>query len=202
MPQLQSPTRLRDACDEAALVALLGRIRFGDAEALGQLYDQTLGQVYALALRVLGNPQDAEEVVADVFLQVWERAVSYCPERGAVMAWLQTLAWSRAIDLRRKLVRRSPPGLHPDDAVLAYTESEDPGPEQLARSRGFAARARQALDELPPGQRRVLELAFHEDLSHAEIAERTGLPLGTVKSHARRGLANLRSALDGEDHAP
>ena len=201
MPQLQSPTRLRTACDEAALVALLGRIRFGDAEALGQLYDQTLGQVHGLALRVVGNAQDAEEVVADVFLQVWDRAVSYCPQRGAVMAWLQTLAWSRAIDHKRRLSRRSPPGLHPDDAVLAYTESEDPGPEHLAQSQALATRVRQALDELAPGQRRVLELAFYEDLSHAEIAERTGLPLGTVKSHARRGLASLRSAMDGEDHA-
>ncbi|GAB2656681.1 sigma-70 family RNA polymerase sigma factor [Arenimonas aestuarii] len=202
MPHLQSPTRQQVRCDEAALVALLGRIRFGDAEALGQLYDQALGQVHGLALRVLGNPQDAEEVVSDVFLQVWDRAVSYCPQRGAVMAWLQTLAWSRAIDHRRKRARRAPPGLHPDDAALAYRESEDPAPEHLAESHALATRVHQALDALAPGQRRVLELAFYEDLSHAEIAERTGMPLGTVKSHARRGLANLRSAMDGEGHAP
>lgn len=202
MPQLQSPVRPRAACDEAALVALLGRIRFGDAEALGQLYDQTLGQVHGLALRVLGNPQDAEEVVADVFLQVWDRAVSYCPERGAVMAWLQTLAWSRAIDHMRRSLRRNPASVHPDHRELAYTKSEDPGPDHLAHCHALATRVRQALDALAPGQRRVLELAFYEELSHAEIAERTGLPLGTVKSHARRGLASLRSAMHGEDPAP
>lgn len=202
MPQLQIPTSPRTACDEAALVALLGRIRFGDAEALGQLYDQTLGQVHGLALRVLGNPQDAEEVVADVFLQVWDRAVSYCPERGAVMAWLQTLAWSRAIDHRRRSLRRNPTSVHPDDGELAYRKSEDPGPEHLAHCQSLATRVRQALDALAPGQRRVLELAYYEELSHAEIAERTGLPLGTVKSHARRGLATLRSAMHGEDPAP
>ena len=202
MPQLQIPTRQRSTCDEAALVALLGRIRFGDAEALGQLYDQTLGQVHGLALRVVGNAQDAEEVVADVFLQVWDRAVSYCPQRGAVMAWLQTLAWSRAIDHKRRSLRRSPPALHLDEAALAYTESEDPTPEHLAQSHALATRVRRALDALARGQRRVLELAFYEDLSHAEIAERTGLPLGTVKSHARRGLAALRSSMHGEDPAP
>ena len=125
MPQLQTATRQRTACDEAALVALLGRIRFGDAEALGQLYDQTLGQVHGLALRVVGNAQDAEEVVADVFLQVWEQAVGFCPERGAVMAWLLTLAWSRAVDKQRRGRRqrghpwprpwqRSPKGAWPD----------------------------------------------------------------------------------------
>lgn len=202
MPQLQTPTRQRSACDEAALVALLGRIRFGDAEALGQLYDQTLGQVHGLALRVLGNPQDAEEVVADVYMQVWERSASYCPDRGAVMAWLQTLAWSRALDHRRRSRRHSPPGLHPDGAELTYTKSEDPTPEQMAARHLRAGRVRAALDDLAPGQRRVLELACYEELSHAEIAERTGLPLGTVKSHARRGLAALRSAMDGEDIEP
>lgn len=199
MPRLLSPTAPRVDCDDAALVALLGRIRFGDADALGQLYDQTLGQVYGLALRVLGNPQDAEEAVADVYLQVWDRAASYCPERGAVMAWLQTLAWSRALDHRRRSRRKSPPGLHPDASELTYTESEDPSPEQMAERHGRAGRVRAALDALAPGQRRVLELSCYEELSHAEIAERTGLPLGTVKSHARRGLAALRSAMDGED---
>lgn len=202
MPRTQTSDRPTIADDDAALVALVGRIRFGDAGALGQLYDRTLGQVYGLALRVLGNAQDAEEAVADVYLQVWERAVSYCPTRGAVMAWLQTLAWSRALDHRRRSRRRSPPGLHPAGPELAYTESEDPSPEQMAERHARAGRVRAALDALAPGQRRVLELACYEELSHAEIAQRTGLPLGTVKSHARRGLAALRSAMDGEDNAP
>lgn len=202
MPRALAPDRPHASCDEAALVALLGRIRFGDTEALGAFYDQTLGQVYGLALRVLGNAQDAEEAVADVYLQVWERAASYCPERGAVLAWLQTLAWSRALDLRRRRRRHSPPGLHPDDGELTDRESEDPSPEQMAARHARAGRVRAALDDLAPGQRRVLELACYEELSHAEIAERTGLPLGTVKSHARRGLAALRSAMDGEDIEP
>ena len=106
---------LPDAPDESALVALMGRIRFGDAEALGTLYDLALGRVYGLALRVLRQPQDAEEVVGDVFLQVWDQAVSYCPQRGSVMAWLQTLAWSRSVDRLRRLRRqRLEQPLHPE----------------------------------------------------------------------------------------
>lgn len=198
MPRLQSPApeASRATCDEAALVALLGRIRFGDASALGQLYDLTVGRLHAVALRVLGNVDDAEEALADAYLQVWDKAASYCPERGAVMAWLQTLAWSRACDLARARRRRQPPGLHPDDSPLAYMESEDPGPQRLAEREGAAARVQAAMARLGDAQRRVLELAFGEDMSHAQIAELTGQPLGTVKSHARRGLAALRAALD------
>jgi len=202
MPRLKppAPEASRATCDEAALVALLGRIRFGDASALGQLYDLTVGRLHALALRVLGNADDAEEALSDVYLQVWERAASYCPERGAVMAWLQTLAWSRSSDLARARRRRQPPGLHPDDTPLAYMACEEPGPQLLAERAGAGARVQAALAGLGEAQRRVLELAFGEEMSHAQIAELTGQPLGTVKSHARRGLAALRAALDpGED---
>ena len=198
MPRLSSTPPTADAPGnlDAQLVALLGRIRFGDAAALGEFYDLTVGRSHALALRVLGNAADAEEAVSDAYLQVWERAATYCPERGAVLAWLQTLAWSRAMDHKRARLRRQPPGLHPDESLLAYKECEDPAPEQLVETHGIACRVAAAMANLAEAQRRVLALAFGEDLSHAEIAERTGLPLGTVKSHARRGLASLRDALD------
>jgi RNA polymerase sigma-70 factor (ECF subfamily) len=191
---------LPDAPDEAALVALMGRIRFGDAEALGQLYDLALGRVYGLALRVLRQPQDAEEVVSDVFLQVWDQAVGYCPQRGSVMAWLQTLAWSRAVDRVRRLRRqRLEVSLHPEGDEDAYASGEDLPVDALVDHLGNVQALQQAFRSLSPVQRSVLELAYHEELSQPEIAERTGLPLGTVKSHARRGLAALRDALqDGE----
>ncbi|WP_176693108.1 sigma-70 family RNA polymerase sigma factor [Arenimonas terrae] len=189
--------------DEAVLVALIGRIRFGDADALGQLYDLALGRVYGLALRVLRQPQDAEEVVSDVFLQVWDRAVSYCPERGAVMAWLLTLAWSRAVDRRRRGRRqRLEQPLHPGGADEAYTPGEDESAPVLIERLDQAKAIRRALEALTPAQRRVLELSYQEELSQPEIAQRTGLPLGTVKSHARRGLAALRAALQGEGDRP
>lgn len=192
---------LPDAPDEAALVALMGRIRFGDADALGSLYDLALGRVYGLALRVLRQPQDAEEVVSDVFLQVWDQAVSYCPQRGSVMAWLQTLAWSRAVDRLRRLRRqRLETPLHPEGDEDAYASGEDLPVDALLDRLGNVQALQQAFASLSPVQRTVLELAYREELSQPEIAERTGLPLGTVKSHARRGLAALREALeDGTD---
>lgn len=192
---------LPDAPDEAALVALMGRIRFGDADALGSLYDLALGRVYGLALRVLRQPQDAEEVVSDVFLQVWDQAVSYCPQRGSVMAWLQTLAWSRAVDRLRRLRRqRLETPLHPEGDEDAYASGEDLPVDALLDHLGNVQALQQAFASLSPVQRTVLELAYREELSQPEIAERTGLPLGTVKSHARRGLAALREALeDGTD---
>ena len=202
-PALPSPSAPVADPDEAQLVALIGRIRSGDAEALGALYDLALGRVYALALRVLRQPQDAEEVVSDVFLQVWDRAISYCPERGAVMSWLMTLTWSRAVDrLRRGRRQRLEQPLHPDAPEDAYMPGEDEVAPVLVERLDQAQAIQRAFATLTPAQRRVLELAYQEELSQPEIAQRTGLPLGTVKSHARRGLAALRAALDGEGERP
>ena len=192
-----------DAPDEAALVALMGRIRFGDSEALGTLYDLALGRVYGLALRVLRQPQDAEEVVSDVFLQVWDQAVSYCPQRGSVMAWLQTRAWSRAVDRLRRLRRqRLELPLHPEGEDDAYRPGEDHPTDGLIDHLGNVQSLKLAFEHLTPVQRTILSLAYHEELSQPEIAERTGLPLGTVKSHARRGLAALRQALQDGTATP
>ncbi len=186
---------------ESELVALVARLRFGDVDALGRLHDLTLGRLYAVALRVLRDPLDAEEVVSDVLLQVWNQAASYCPERGAVLAWMQTLAWTRSVDRLRRLRRhRACETLHPESPDPAYAAQEGAPATAMLDRLGNAHRVRVALARLSPAQQRVLHLAFGEDLSHPEIAQRTGWPLGTVKSHARRGLAALRAALaDGED---
>lgn len=201
-PAITSPTpslqTAAPADDEAALVALVVRMRFGDAAALGQLYDLALPRVYGLALRVLRDARDAEEVVSDVFLQAWDQAVAFCPERGAVMAWLLTLAWSRAVDKQRRGRRhQAEQALHPEAPDPAYTASEDLSSELLDRL-GNTQAVQRAFRALTPAQRTVIELTYREDLSQPEIAQRTGLPLGTVKSHARRGLAAMRAALVGE----
>lgn len=187
---------------ETELLALVARLRFGDAEALGRLHDLTLGRLYAVALRVLRDPLDAEEVVSDVLLQVWRQADSYCPERGAVLAWMQTLAWTRSVDRMRRLRRhRACEPLPPESPDPAYASDEAAPAAAMLDRLVNAHRVRTALAGLSPAQRRVLTLAFGEDLSHPEIARRTGWPLGTVKSHARRGLAALRAALDGGEGA-
>lgn len=188
---------------ETDLEALIPRMRSGDPAALGQLYDATLGRVYGLAVRVLKQPQDAEEVVGDVFLQAWDKAGTYCPERGTVMAWLLTLTWSRAIDrLRRQRRQRLEQPLHPEESPGTYLAGED-GPADLIADRLDRLQMLQrAFQHLSPTQRTVLELAYQEELSQPEIAQRTGLPLGTVKSHARRGLTALKAVLLANGDTP
>lgn len=190
--------------DAAQLAALLERISQRDSDALSQLYQLTLGRIYAVAMRVLENPADAQETVGDVYLQVWSKAADYSSERGEPMAWLQTLAWSRALDRRRRRQRNAREvELHPEETQDAYTECEEISVEQAAE-RWWSARAvRRAFVELSEPQQVVLRLLFEEDMSQQEVAEKTGWPLGTVKSHSRRGLAVLREALlrGGQDHA-
>jgi RNA polymerase sigma-70 factor (ECF subfamily) len=117
------------------------------------------------------------------------------------MAWLQTLAWSRAVDRQRRLRRqRLEQPLHPEGELDAYSPGEDNPEDAVLEHLGNVQALQRAFQHLTPVQRTVLELAYHEELSQPEIAERTGLPLGTVKSHARRGMAALREALqDGKD---
>ena len=190
-------TLLPSAAAEAELLAaLLLRMRRGDAQALGELYDRTLSRVFALAVRIVRNEADAEEVVCDVYRQAWENAVDYSSGRGAVMAWLLTMTRSRALDhLRRRRARGVEEPLHPDDALDAYMLREGPEQESLLDVLATGSAVQRALAVLSAAQRRVVELAFFEDLTHQEIAQRTGWPLGTVKSHLRRGLAALKPVL-------
>lgn len=182
--------------EPAELSALVARMAAGEQAALERLYALTVDRVYATALRVLKRPEDAEEVVLDCFAQAWERAGLYVPERGEALAWLLNLAWSRAVDrLRRERRHRQGLDTHPEGAEHAYANREDDSGQRLfdvldARSALHAARS-----HLSPAQQQMIALAFMEDLSHAEIAERTGLALGTVKSHLRRGLALVAKAL-------
>ena len=172
----------------------LARIRAGDARALAALYDATAERVYAIALRATGDTSDAEEAAADVYAQVWRRADRYDPARGSVLAWLSVLAHSRAIDRRRR--RGDVARVTGDDAASALDQAgtaDDTADLVAALDEG--SRVRAAMAALSPAQRRLVGLAFLEGLSHPEIAARTGLPLGTVKSHIRRGLEALRQAL-------
>lgn len=188
--------------DEQALQSLMAGVVRRDPQALAGLYDVALARVYGLALRILKRPEDAEEVVGDVFLQVWDKCADYRPERGSVLAWLSTLAWSRAVDrVRRQRHRQREQSLHPEGSDDAYTGCEDDTAHvDEALDAWMSAQAIQrAFCQLSAGQRRMLELAYFEDLSHPEIAQRTGVALGTVKSHIRRGLSALRAVMNIED---
>lgn len=188
-----NPPPQRSVDDE--LAPLLQRIRERDQAALGELYDRTSSQVYATALNMLRDPDDAEEVVGDIYQQVWEKADSYDPSRGRVIAWLLTQAWTRAIDrLRRD--RKHARTLHFDAADMALVQDETMTSARLIDALDAETAVAKAFDQLSVPQREMVALAFYEDLSHPEIAERTGVAIGTVKSHIRRGLAALRKVLD------
>jgi RNA polymerase sigma-70 factor, ECF subfamily len=174
----------------------LQRVAAGDAGGLGALYDRHGRAVYSLALRILGDEADAEEVTQDVFAQAWRRAGQYDEARGSVAAWLLVMARTRAID-RFRARRVRPEGRVHDDEGLTLQQLPATGPdaasEMMAAERG--QRVRRALEDLPFLQRVAIELAYYEGLSQREIAERLEQPLGTVKTRMRLGLLKLRDAL-------
>jgi len=178
---------------DGALVAAIARRQ---QDALDQLYERYQAVVYHLALKILGNRETAEEVVFEVFWQVWREAERYDARRGSVGAWLATVARSRAIDALR--ARRGNPGnlLTEEDSTerLATTDPSD-NPEEQTTLAQRAALVRAALEDLSTDQRAALELSFFSGLSHIEIAERLDEPLGTVKTRIRMALFKLRERL-------
>src|SRR5688572_5321950 len=169
------------------------RLGQGDPEALGDLYDRHARPVYALALRILQDPADAEDIVQEVFAQAWTQARRYDVTRGAVSAWLLTVARSRAIDRLR--ARRARPDRAGIDLSPADIVDPVPRPDTQLLSSEQVRVVRAALAELPRLQRVALELAYYEGLTHSEIAEQLEQPLGTVKTRIRQALLKLRDAM-------
>jgi len=179
-------------------VRLLGDIARGDRDAFARFYDLHAALVHTFALRVLREPAEAEEVVQDVFVQVWRQAETYSRDRGTPEAWLITMARSRGIDKLRSRRRRN--------QMVRPAENPDRLPEPIAlESASGPAEARAtlggALTELPAAQRSVLELAYFDGLTQSEIAAKLGEPLGTVKTRMRSGLERLRGMLSGHSGA-
>lgn len=174
---------------------LLERIAAGDAGALGELYDTYGRIVFAIIYRMLASPEAAEEVVQDVFHSVWRRADGYRRDRGAVRTWLLSIARNAAIDWRRTKGKRIEREVELDAAAALRGDStvEDTVMQSLR-----AERVREAVRGLPAEQRDVLALAFWGGLTQTEIAERTGTPLGTVKSRVRLGMERLRQRLESQ----
>jgi RNA polymerase sigma-70 factor (ECF subfamily) len=150
--------------------------------------------VYGLILRIVSNPHTAEEVLLDVYLQIWRKAETYSASKGTVLAWLFTIARSRAIDALRSRASRESGQQDPLDTAVAAVD-RSPTPEEnsaISQRRQFV---RQCLAELPGEQREAIELAYFRGLSHSEIAEALKQPLGTVKTRVRLGMARLRESL-------
>lgn len=195
---MRTPTPSIPARDHAALTnaELVHRIAGGDQRALGALYDRQVTLVHSLALRLLGDADDAEDVVEETFWQVWRHASRYDASRGAVPTWLCSIARSRALDVLRA-ARRRPERIassteNDDDIALASPSSSPLGGVEESEQRALV---RGALAELPPEQRESIELAYFGGLSQSEIAERTGQPLGTIKTRIRLAMMKLRARL-------
>ncbi|MCC6706764.1 MAG: sigma-70 family RNA polymerase sigma factor [Gammaproteobacteria bacterium] len=175
----------------AAAREWIARMACGDETGMGLLYDGTLGHVYGLALRVTRDADAAEDVVAETYLQVWQQAGRYDGERGTPLAWLLNITRSRALDH----LRRRASALGVDNVAVAAALDEalhEDDPLSLVMALEREQGLKRAIAALSPIPQRLLGLAFFEGLSHSEIAARTGLPLGTVKSHLRRAQDSLR----------
>ena len=168
--------------------ALVAAIAAGDRDALARLYDSYSPLLFGLAKRILGNVAAAEDLIHDVFLEVWLHAAEYSPERGSVPAWLTVRARSRALDRLGKSSR--------DARAVERASNERPeATAAVAPASVDGARVRQAAQTLPEELVAVLELAYFEGLSSSEIAARLQTPIGTVKSRMARALALLREAM-------
>lgn len=185
--------------DRRADAQLADRIRAGDTGALGELYDRYAGLGLATALRVLGDREEAEDVVHDAFVAVWRKIDRFDAARGSLRAWLMTVVRNRAID--RVRARRTT--MDVDDADERSLLRSGPNPTwEAALQRTSAGDVRAALDSLPDEQRRAVELAYFEGYTYREVADLTGVPSGTANGRLRLALGKLRDALISSSGAP
>ena len=169
-------------------------IRAGDEAALAVLYDRYATLAMGMALKIVRDQSEAEDVVHDAFVAVVERVDQFRPERGSLIAWLVTMVRNLALDRARRRVRRAQ---ITDDELRHEPAERTLDPEQISWLEREREAVRSAMSKLSPSQRETLEIAFFEGLSYPEIAARENVALGTVKSRAARALGALRAALEG-----
>jgi RNA polymerase sigma-70 factor (ECF subfamily) len=180
--------------DDVALIAAMAR---GDERAAARVYDRHSAVVYGLALRIVHEVADAEEVVIEVFAQAWREAARFDSSRGSALGWLTTITRTRALDVVRSRQRRDRATNAAStmlDAPAAMSEGFR-SPDTFVEDADRATAVAEALRELPEAQRSAIELAFYEGLTHPEVAERLKEPLGTVKTRIRLGMLKLRDIL-------
>lgn len=184
--------RFSDAPGEEELIRAFRQIDAGDHAGLETLYRITSPKLFGVCLRICGDYQAAEDTLNEVYLSIWQRKLALDPARGRALPWLCTIARNRAIDWVRRHGRPTE-----SDAILAGMPSLDPDPESLALSADRSERLHLCLDKLKPQQRTAIQTAFFEGVTYAEIADRQGVPLGTIKTWVRRGFLSLKDCLDG-----
>ena len=181
-----------EAADSEA--ALLARVARGDERALAALYDRLAPLAHGLAIRILRRPLLAEDAVQDAFLRAWRSAGSYDPRRGSAKAWVLRIVRNAAIDQLRS--ERAKLRAESGSAGEVPEPAEGGRADEAVASAQRGARIRGALAGLPEEQRRMIEIAYFEGLSHSEIAAREGIPLGTVKSRIHEGIGRLRRLVE------
>jgi RNA polymerase sigma factor (sigma-70 family) len=180
------------------LIALLERVATSDESALRELYDLTSSKLYGVAVRVVSNRDWAEDVLQEAFLSIWRVAGSYKATLSPPMAWMALVVRSRALDfLRRRTSERADSMREIDEFITETVAGDSPDPLASAQASEQALALHRCLSQLENKQREVVSLAYLRDLSHGELASQLKLPLGTVKTWIRRGLAQLRGCMAG-----
>lgn len=175
---------------------LLASIVKGDQQAFSLLYDHSSALLYTLAFRILGNREEADELLQEVYLEVWRKVARYDVGRGTPIAWLITLTRSRAIDrLRARGARAYNATTQLDATVSSHVADLGPSPFETQADQELRMAVGTAITSLPPAQQQAIELAYYEGLSHQEIAARLNQPLGTVKTRIKLGMSKLRDSL-------
>ena len=179
---------------EETQTELLRRVATQDRQALADFYDQVAGVLFSTAIRILGDSQEAEEVIQDVFVQIWEKAPMFDIALGTPFHWAVSITRNRSIDRLRSRQRRARALEELRDELPPATELYEPA-APAALDTEHISLIRGAVSNLPPEQRQAIEMAFFSGLTHAEIAEKLNEPLGTIKARIRRGMLKLRESL-------
>jgi len=177
-------------------IELLRRIAEKDHHSFSQLYTRFFGVIFGTVQKVISDPSDAEDVTQDVFIQIWNKANLYQPEKGRPLTWVATMARNRAIDYIRSKQRRA--RLRDDFEEESSSQDllmENDSSDLTSRAERFQI-VRDALDELTPDQREAIELAYFKDQTQAEVAKQLDRPLGTIKARIRRGTMRLREVVE------
>ncbi len=194
-PRYAMPRRAGRVSDEQLMVRLGGP---GVEATISELYDRYGHTVFGVGLRILGDRSLAEELVQEVFLKVWRSSRAFDPSRGSFSTWLYRITRSCALDLYRRRASRIRPVPDGDLHVVAAPDSS-PGPQEMVDDSWMSWRVSRAVERLDPPQREVIVLAYHGGLTQREISERTGVPLGTVKTRTTSAFKRLRQELAAGD---
>jgi RNA polymerase sigma-70 factor (ECF subfamily) len=190
---MDTPTRRATSSIDPALLASIVK---GDQQAFSQLYDHSSTLLYTLAFRILGDREEADELLQDVYLEVWRKVARYDLGRGTPIAWLITLTRSRAIDrLRARAVRGQTATMPLDATVSSRVADLGPSPFETQADQELRIAVGNAITSLPAAQQQAIELAYYDGLSHNEIAAKLNQPLGTVKTRIKLGMSKLRETL-------